>query len=253
MYDDNDLRPMAAGELAKVDLLPQLKETRKLIVKTCMYFFKGNLNIDNSPFKGFILTGPPGTGKTEVVKQSARDLDSKLGVVGEVDFLLIDGASIAAPKWGEAEKKLRKVFREVDNPKRNAKLIILFDDIESLMLTRGTDLAKEWHYSINSILFHELDKVNPTNCMIFATTNRPDLVDDAIMTRLYHIEAPSLPIDQLMEVVDQILDSSYAEEFKKDKIRNVIMNRLEGMESPTIRDARHITVVECIEKGVWSL
>lgn len=252
MYDDNDLKPTNAGELAEVELLPQLQKIEKLIVKTCMYFFKGNLNIENSPFKGFILTGPPGTGKTEVVKQSARNINDKLGVAGPVKFLLIDGASIAAPKWGDAEKKLRKVFSEIENPGK-AKLILLFDDIESLMLTRGTDLAKEWHYSINSILFHELDKINPSNCMIFATTNRPDLVDEAIMTRLYHIEAPSLPLDQLLKVVDQILDSSYVEEFKKDKIRQVIKDRLAKMESPTIRDARHITVVECIEKGVWSL
>ena len=252
MYEDNDLKPTNASELAEVDLLPQLKKIENLIVKTCMYFFKGNLNIENSPFKGFILTGPPGTGKTEVVKQSARRINDKLGVAGPVKFLLIDGASIAAPKWGDAEKKLRKVFTDIENP-GNAKLILLFDDIESLMLTRGTDLAKEWHYSINSILFHELDKINPSNCMIFATTNRPDLVDEAIMTRLYHIDAPSLPLEQLMNVVDQILDSSYVEEFKKVKIRDLIKDRLAKMESPTIRDARHITVVECIEKGVWSL
>jgi SpoVK/Ycf46/Vps4 family AAA+-type ATPase len=247
--DNESLKPLNAGEIVKIDLLPQLKKVQSLIFKTCKYFFLGNLVMDNSPFKGFILIGPPGTGKTEVVKQSALKLNDNLK---NVDFLLIDGASIASPKWGDAEKKLKKIFDEIGDP--NRKTILLFDDIESLMLTRGTDLAKEWHYSMNSILFHELDKLNPNNCMIFATTNRPDLVDDAIKTRLYPIEISSLPLDQLMEVVDEILDSSYIEnERDRIKIKEVIKERLNKMESPTIRDARHITVVECIEKRVWSL
>jgi SpoVK/Ycf46/Vps4 family AAA+-type ATPase len=247
--DNESLKPLNAGEIVKIDLLPQLKKVQSLIFKTCKYFFLGNLVMDNSPFKGFILIGPPGTGKTEVVKQSALKLNDNLK---NVDFLLIDGASIASPKWGDAEKKLKKIFDEIGDP--NRKTILLFDDIESLMLTRGTDLAKEWHYSMNSILFHELDKLNPNNCMIFATTNRPDLVDDAIKTRLYPIEISSLPLDQLMEVVDEILDSSYIEnERDRIKIKEDIKERLNKMESPTIRDARHITVVECIEKRVWSL
>ncbi len=247
--DNESLKPLNAGEIGKVDLLPQLKKVQSLIFKTCKYFFLGNLVMDNSPFKGFILIGPPGTGKTEVVKQSALRLNDNLK---NIDFLLIDGASIASPKWGDAEKKLKNIFETINDP--NRKTILLFDDIESLMLTRGTDLAKEWHYSINSILFHELDRLNPNNCMIFATTNRPDLVDDAIKTRLYPIEVPSLPLDQLMDVVDEILDSSYIEnEQDRIKIKEDIKERLDKMESPTIRDARHITVVECIEKRVWSL
>ena len=153
---------------------------------------------------------------------------------------------------GRCRKKAQNIFETINDP--NRKTILLFDDIESLMLTRGTDLAKEWHYSINSILFHELDRLNPNNCMIFATTNRPDLVDDAIKTRLYPIEVSGLPLDQLMDVVDEILDSSYIEnEQDRIKIKEDIKERLDKMESPTIQDARHITVVECIEKRVWSL
>src|SRR5690606_36320603 len=124
------------------------------------------------PFKGSILNGPPGTGKTEIIRQIARKLDKRLN---NVFFLFIDGASIASPKWGDAEKKLRDVFHyvsRVEKQGKNPKLIILFDDIESLMISRGADLAKEWHYSINSILFHEVDRINPTNTIICATTNR---------------------------------------------------------------------------------
>lgn len=205
--------------------------------------------MDNPPFKGFILIGEPGTGKTELVKQVARKLHRRLG---KIDFLLLDGASIAAPKWGEAEKKLKGVFSRIKDGTGNSKTIILFDDIESLMLTRGTDLAKEWHYSINSILFHELDRLNPNNTIIFATTNREDLVDEAILTRLYQIKAPNLPVAQLMDIVDNILKKGRADESKREYVRGEIEKRLTEMKSPTIRDAMHITVVECIEKRLWS-
>ena len=59
--DNESLKPLNAGEIGKVDLLPQLKKVQSLIFKTCKYFFLGNLVMDNSPFKGFILIGPPGT------------------------------------------------------------------------------------------------------------------------------------------------------------------------------------------------
>lgn len=249
--DEYTLQPINANEITKVEVLPQLKSIQRLIVRTCSYFFEGNLIMDNPPFKGFILCGPPGTGKTELVKQSTLRLNKQLAQVYDVTFLLIDGASIAAPKWGDAEKKLKSIFNLINSTDK--KTILLFDDIESLMLTRGTSLAKEWHYSINSILFHELDKLNPNNCMIFATTNRPDLVDDAIKTRLYPIKIPNPPLEQLMQVVDEILMSSYMDTLKRDKIRGDIEEKLKNMTSPTIRDARHITVVECIERDAWSV
>ena len=120
------------------------------------------------------------------------------------------------------------------------------------MLARGTDLAKEWHYSINSILFHELDRLNPNETIIFATTIRSDLVDKAILTRLYQINVPNLPVNQLMDIVDNILRKGRGNENKRDFVRGEIERRLDEMNYPTIRDAMHITVVECIENGLWS-
>ncbi len=248
--EDIELKPVSGATLSEVDLLPQLKEIEDIISRTCEYFFKGNLIMKNSPFKGFILEGPPGTGKTEVIKQVARKLDRRLQTVS---FLFVDSASIASPKWGDAEKKLRSVFRWIEKQSKNSKLLILFDDIESLMLTRGTELAKEWHYSINSILFHEVDNLNPYKAIVCATTNRPDLVDEAIRTRLYSIQSPNLPLNQLMTAVTKILEVSNMEDEDKKFVTNKIEERLKKMETPTIRDARQITVMECIERRLWSI
>jgi SpoVK/Ycf46/Vps4 family AAA+-type ATPase len=251
-----ELMAIEGKEIPEVNLLPQLIEIEDLISRTCEFFFKGSLSLNNFPFKGFILEGPPGTGKTEIIKQAARKLDRRLsGGVGRVYLLPVDGASIAAPRWGEAEKTLRSVFKIVERlreKQRGSKLIILFDDVESLMIARGVDLAKEWHYSINSILFHEIDNLDPTNIIVCATTNRPDLVDEALRTRLYRIEVPPLPLDQLMLIVREILDASQIDNGAKNSIEGIILDKLKLIERPTIRDARHITVVECIRNRVWS-
>lgn len=236
-------------EVVDVELLPDLEETCSLMVRTCEYFFKGKMRMDNAPFKGFILEGPPGTGKTEVVKQVARRLDK---ILGSVYLMLVDGASIAAPKWGDAERKLRNVFSSVDKMESGSKIIVLFDDIESLMISRGVDLAKEWHYSINSILFHELDRLDPYEVIVCATSNRIDLVDEALKTRLYPIVAPPVSLDQLEKIVDNILDSSEMSTGDREHVRSIIVGELAKMDTPTIRDARQIAVVECIKNGVWS-
>jgi len=250
----NEEYPVISGRsLPQVELLPHLGDIESLVSKTCEFFFKGKVMIKNNPFKGFLIEGTPGTGKTEVVKQVAHKLDRRMK---NVYYLFVDGASIASPKWGEAEQKLRRIFRktyELQQEHRNAKLLILFDDIESLMISRGAELAKEWHYSINSILFHEIDALNPLNTILLATTNRIDLVDDAIISRLYVITVDDVPIEQLKKIVLDILDSTNKEEKRRTIVEKNIFNQLAQIESPTIRDAQKITIIECIRNGLWSI
>ena len=248
----DEIRAISGSAIEEVELIPELHEYERLILDTCEYFFKVNLIMPSFPFKGFILEGPPGTGKTELIKQVAKKLSKRLNVY----VLFIDGATIAAPKWGEAENRLHQIFKYVSKLKKEAKdpkLIILFDDIESLMISRGTDLAKEWHYSINSILFHEVDAIDPTNTIICATTNRIDLVDDAIKTRLYPLLIDAVSLDSLRIIVREILDESIQREDDKDYIENIILNELQQIDKPTIRTARQITVVECIKNRVWKV
>jgi SpoVK/Ycf46/Vps4 family AAA+-type ATPase len=249
-----ELRPVNGNTLTEVELLPQLQDIKELITRTSEFFFKGNYRLDNVPFKGFILQGPPGTGKTEVVKQATRALDRRLK---NVHYQRIDGGTIASPKWGDAEKKLQKVFLlnyELKKEKGDdSKLVLLFDDIESFMLGRGAELAKEWHYSINSIFFHGIDDLDPSNTIVCATTNKPELVDDAIRSRLHVIEFPTLPLDELLKASSQILEATNTSSKDKEEILNIVREKLKNSKSPTIRDARTMIVVECIRNRVWSV
>jgi len=260
MFEENQIQkmiPVIPGrQIPEVDVLPSLRRIKELMVRVCRYFFAGPGISGTAPFKGFLLYGEPGTGKTELVKQVARELDMSLGNFASVYLLFVDGSIIATPKWGEAEQRLRAVFNKVEYMQKkmgitNPKLIILFDDIESLMLGRGAELAKEWHYSINSVFFHGVDDINPSKAMVFATTNRNDLVDDAIKDRLYPIHVPPPPIEDLIKIVNEMLESTGVSTPKKEKIITSIKNKLMKMKKPSIRDAKQLTIIECIENGVW--
>jgi SpoVK/Ycf46/Vps4 family AAA+-type ATPase len=249
MLEVPNIEAKRGNDLPEIKLLPQLLEVEDLMSRTCEYFYKKG-SLPNSPFKGFLLEGPPGTGKTEIIKQVAKKLDRR---IGNVFWLFVDGASIAAPRWGDAEKSLKEIFQHAGQLKikyKNPKVIIHFDDIECLMITRGVEIAKEWHYSINAILFHEIDRLDPTCEIICATTNRPDLVDVALKDRLYRIEVPPLPLDQLRTVIKDVLQSSGV---TSPGLEESIFNKLKSINNPTIRDARQLTVIECIKNRVWSV
>lgn len=246
-----ELRPISGRSVSEVALIPSLQEIQEKISRTIEFFFKEGFMRERGPLKGFLLEGPPGTGKTEVIKQVAHQLDRRMG---NVFYIFVDGATIASPKWGDAEKTLMRVFTKVEElqkEKENSKLVILFDDVESLMIARGESLAKEWHYSINSVLFHAIDSLNPSQIMVCATTNKPELVDNALRSRLYPIKIPNASLEDLTKIVDEILDSSRIEDSDKKKARGLVLNELKKLEQPTIRDAQQLTVINCIESGAW--
>ena len=70
--------------------------------------------------------------------------------------------------------------------------MILFDDVESIFMARGSQHAKEWHFSQDSVFFHAIDELDTSRSVVVLTTNRPDLVDDAIRDRFltYHVDYP---------------------------------------------------------------
>ena len=85
-------------------------------------------------------------------------------------MILVDGGDVARGRYGDTEEQIKEIFkyardgqsgghhRHDDEPKRRT--IILFDDVESLFLTRSSAGAKEWHFSQNSIFFHSIDDLD---------------------------------------------------------------------------------------------
>jgi len=215
------------------------------------YFFTRASEVPLRPFRGFLLEGPPASGKTEVAIQVAKALRSRLGSLTPplvVTLRFIDSSIIAAPHWGEAEGNLAKVFSF--GMEENGRYILLVDDIECLMLTRGSEIAKEWHYSINSVIFHRLDMLDPTRVIVIATTNRSDLIDEALRSRLYSLTVPLPRKDELHEIAYYMAKNLGLGEYAKE-VANAVIRKLDTLESPTLRDIQHSIIEECVESGLW--
>ncbi len=205
----------------KGDNLLKISDEMMQIIK---HFFS-NDGKEIIPFRGFLLEGPPGIGKTELVKQTARIIGAELYDQDiKVFFMLVDSADIAAAKWGEAERKIKSLFKGIDDSTK--KLIILFDDIDCLMVKRGANVAVEWHYSINSILFHELDKIKPSQVILIATSNRTDLIDDALRSRLYSYNIDSLSMEDLIEILKAIVNRMSINSNQKEKLVKKVIESL---------------------------
>ena len=186
----------------------------------------------------------------------SSDLRRLAHEIGEVYLRFVDSAKIARPEWGKAEEALSAQF--VVKPGK--RVVLLLDDVDCLLIKRGFEVAREWHYSINALLFHNLDNVvNPASMLVIAITNRPSLIDYALRSRLYSIKIPSLPIEELKQVAKDMLEKSWPLTMKhsgeslKEEILRIIIEELKNKKYSSIRDVQHLVVTLCIERGVWAI
>jgi SpoVK/Ycf46/Vps4 family AAA+-type ATPase len=238
-------------DIKEVRLTKTQESICRRITSIANFFFRGGYSLRRIPFRGFLLEGPPGNGKTEIAKQAVRRLALELG---HVYLRFVDSAKVAKPRWGEAEEALANQFEE----EAGKHVVLLLDDVDCLLIKRGSELAKEWHYSINALLFHKLDNItNPANLLVIATTNRPKLIDYALRSRLYSIFVPLLSIEELELVARDLLEESWplsmrsSDEELKEEVVRAIIEELKKKKHPSIRDVQHLVVTQCIERGVW--
>jgi cell division protease FtsH len=123
--------------------------------------------------KGVLLVGPPGTGKTLLSRAVA-------GEAG-VPFFSISGSEFVEMFVGVGASRVRDLF---DQAKRNAPCIVFVDEIDAVGRQRGAGLGgshDEREQTLNQILV-EMDGFDTnTNVIVIAATNRPDVLDPALL------------------------------------------------------------------------
>ena len=123
--------------------------------------------------KGVLLVGPPGTGKTLLSKAVA-------GEAG-VPFFSISGSEFVEMFVGVGASRVRDLF---DQAKRNSPCIVFVDEIDAVGRQRGAGLGgshDEREQTLNQILV-EMDGFDTnTNVIVVAATNRPDVLDPALL------------------------------------------------------------------------
>lgn len=123
--------------------------------------------------RGVLMVGPPGTGKTLLSRAVA-------GEAG-VPFFSISGSEFVEMFVGVGASRVRDLF---DQAKRNAPCIIFIDEIDAVGRQRGAGLGgshDEREQTLNQILV-EMDGFDTnTNVIVVAATNRPDVLDPALI------------------------------------------------------------------------
>jgi len=124
------------------------------------------------PAKGVLLYGPPGTGKTLLAKAVANEAQS--------NFISIKGPELFNKYVGESEKGIREVFSKA---RENAPTVVFFDEIDAIASERGRGAGdSNVGERVVSQLLTELDGLEELeNVVVIATTNRPELIDDALL------------------------------------------------------------------------
>ncbi len=123
--------------------------------------------------RGVLLVGPPGTGKTLLSRAVA-------GEAG-VPFFSISGSEFVEMFVGVGASRVRDLF---DQAKRNAPCIVFIDEIDAVGRQRGAGLGgshDEREQTLNQILVEMDGFDSTTNVIIIAATNRPDVLDPALL------------------------------------------------------------------------
>ena len=137
------------------------------------------------PPRGVLLYGPPGCGKTFVVRALAS--------TGQLSVHAVKGSELL-DKWvGASEKAVRELFRRARD---SAPSLVFLDEVDALAPRRGQSFDSGVTDRVVAALLTELDGINPLrDVVVLGATNRPDLIDPALLRpgrleRLVFIEPP---------------------------------------------------------------
>ncbi|PWR08889.1 ATPase [Micromonospora acroterricola] len=183
---------MAAStlELASVTLddvgdLVEVKQTLTESVLWPLTYPDTFARLGVQPPRGVLLYGPPGCGKTYLVTALAGS--------GRANVLSVKGAELLSKWVGESERAVRELFRRA---REAAPTLIFLDEVDALAPVRGQASDGGTTDRVVAALLTELDGVETLrNVVVVGATNRPDLVDPALLRpgrleRLVYVPPP---------------------------------------------------------------
>ncbi|KAK8453688.1 hypothetical protein SEVIR_5G327000v4 [Setaria viridis] len=197
-----------------------LKEAVVMPIKYPKYF-TGLL----SPWKGILLFGPPGTGKTMLAKAVATEC--------KTTFFNISASSIVS-KWRGDSEKLVKVLFEL--ARHHAPSTIFLDEIDAIISQRGEARSEhEASRRLKTELLIQMDGLTKTNDLVFvlAATNLPWELDAAMLRRLEkRILVPLPEAEARQAMFEELLPETTS---KLEVAYDVLVEKTEGYSGSDIR------------------
>ena len=161
------------------------------------------LKFGMSPSRGVLFYGPPGCGKTLMAKAVANEC--------QANFISIKGPELLTMWFGESEANVREVFEKA---RAAAPCVLFFDELDSIAQARGNmagDAGGAGDRVMNQLLT-EMDGIGAKkNVFIIGATNRPDIIDPALMRpgrldQLIYIPMPD--VDSRLGILKSTLRNS---------------------------------------------
>ncbi|WP_330233380.1 AAA family ATPase [Nocardia sp. NBC_00508] len=164
---------LAIGSLS-LDDVGDMAETKQALTEAVLWPLRhpdsfARLGID--PPRGVLLYGPPGCGKTFLVRALASS--------GQLSVHAVKGAELLDRWVGSSERAVRELFQRARD---SAPSLIFLDEVDALAARRGRSADAGVGDRVVAALLTELDGVEPLrDVVVLAATNRPELIDSALL------------------------------------------------------------------------
>jgi transitional endoplasmic reticulum ATPase len=154
------------NDIGGMDSLKELLKTKVLdVLNKPEHFKKYGVTVPN----GMLLYGPPGCGKTFISEKFCEEAG--------YNFFLIKPSDLSSIYVSGGEEKIGNLFNQAE---QNSPSVICFDEVDAVMPKRTEDSHQSISSRVNEFLA-QINKCSERGIFVIATTNKPDLIDEAIL------------------------------------------------------------------------
>lgn len=195
--------------------------------------------------RGVLLFGPPGTGKTLLSRAVAGEAN--------VPFFHLSGSEFVEMFVGVGASRVRDLFKKA---KKQAPAIVFIDEIDAVGRQRGTGVGgshDEREQTLNQILVEMDGFDNDTNVIVIAATNRPDVLDPALLRPGRFDRQVTLDLPDITDREEILKVHAVGKKFDKDVNFRIIAERTAGFSGADLANVLNEAAILAGRKNLKSI